>query len=394
MRIAFIGQKGIPMTFGGVEKHVEEMATRLTSRGHEVVVYTRPNYTDKGLTKFKGVELVSCFAVATKHLDAISHTFFSVLDVIFKRKVDIVHFHSIGPSFLIPLVRIFRPRMPIIATFHSQCYCHKKWGWFARTSLRIGECSCCLFSDSLITVSKELKQYAEKKYGCDASYVPNGVPLYDKISADKIKQKWGLETDEYILVVARLLRVKGLHYLIEAFNKTNTYKKLVIVGDSVYTDDYVKQLKKMAKSNKRIIFTGRQNGRELAELFSNAYLYVSPSDLEGMPIAVLEAMSYELPVLMSDISGNRATVGDTGIVFKKGRTDDLQKKLQFALDNPVVTKNKGKRGRKRVERFFEWRQIIEQTERIYREAQEKNVQNFRILPRMTFLKKVVLRLFL
>ncbi len=394
MKIAFIGQKGIPMIFGGVEKHVEEVSTRLAARGHEVIVYTRPNYTNKQLKKYKGVRLISRPVFSTKHLEAISHTFFSVVDVIFRKRVDIIHFHSIGPSFLIFLVKLFKPLTPVVATFHSQCYAHRKWNKFARFSLYLGEFVCCTSSDELITVSKELKQYTEGKYKRCAEYIPNGVPLYEQKQADIIRKHWGLKKGEYILAVSRIIQVKGLHYLIDAYKRVNTYKKLVIVGDGTYSDNYVNKLKEMAAEHPNIIFTGRRQGAVLKELYSNAYIFAQTSDMEGMPIALLEALSYSLPVLISDIPGNRAAAGDVGFVFKKSSVQDLQKILQYALNHPVVAVNKGKRGRKRVERYFEWDKIINQIEERYRHVQTINIRRKKRLPRIMYLKKMVAQLFL
>jgi len=383
------------MIHGGVEKHVEDVAVRLAARGHDVLVYTRPNYTPKELKKYKGVRLISRPVIATKHLDAISHTFFSVIDVIFRRKIDIIHFHSIGPSFLIVLVKIFKPRTPVVATFHSQCYNHEKWSRFARFALRLGEYVCCTFSDSLIAVSGELREYSEQRYQRNVNFIPNGVPLYEKKErADYIKEKWGLEKGEYILFVGRMVRVKGLNYLIEAFKGVDSYKKLVFVGKGTYTDDYEDELKKAAMDDPRIIFVGWQGGKVLAELYSNAYLATQPSESEGMSISLLESMSYGLPVVMSDISGNMAVAGNVAFVFQSKNTKHLKKVLQYALDHPIVASNKGKRGRKIIERSYEWDNLIGQTEKVYQEAIEANKQETRLLPRMMYFKKAMLRLFM
>lgn len=395
MKIAFIGQKGIPMVHGGVEKHVEEVAVRLAERGHEVLVYTRPNYTPKELKKYKGVQLISKPVIGTKHLDAISHTFFSVLDVVFRKKIDVIHFHSIGPSLLIILAKILKPSTPVVATFHSQCYYHEKWSWFARTSLHIGEYACCTFSDSLIAVSKDLRELAMRRYKRNATYIPNGVPLYDKKSkADYINSKWGLEKNGYILYVGRLIRVKGLLNLIKAYKETNTYKKLVLVGEGVYTDDHVAELKREGLEEPKIIFTGRQGGKILQELYSNAFLAVQPSEFEGMSISLLEAMSYGLPVVMSDIPGNKTVAGSSAFMFKNKNAKDLQKTLQYALDHPNIALNKGKKGRKLIEKHYCWEDIISQTEAVYLEALSKHIGAAKRLPRMMYFKKAIMRLFM
>lgn len=264
MKIYFIGQKGIPAIYGGVEKHVEELATRLVKAGHEVFVYTRPNYTAKNLKKYQGVNLISLPTIATKHLDAISNTVRACLDLT-SREVDIIHFHSIGPSSLIWLVKLLKPGAPIIFTFHTKCYEHKKWGVLAKLCLKIGERIACRLADKVIAISPSLSEYALAKHKISAIYLPNGVSLPKIIKAESIK-KIGLKKDNYILTVTRLVEHKGVQYLIAAYQNLKTDKKLVIAGGGVYTDDYVKELKLAAQGNKNIIFTGNQSGKNLAEL--------------------------------------------------------------------------------------------------------------------------------
>ncbi|MBI4778883.1 glycosyltransferase family 4 protein [Candidatus Falkowbacteria bacterium] len=314
MKIYFIGQKGIPAKFGGVEKHVEDLSTRLAKAGHEVFTYTRANYTDKSLKKYQGVNLISLPNIATKHFDAISHTFRACFDLI-KREVDIIHFHSIGPSSLIWLAKLLKPGVPIIFTFHTKCYEHKKWGVLARLCLKTGERIACRLADKVITISPSLTEYARAKYKVNAAYLPNGVSLPKIVKADKIG-KWGLKKDGYILAVTRLVGHKGVQYLIGAYKNLKTNKKLVIVGDGAYTDNYVKELKAAAEGNKNIIFTGNQSGPELAELFSNAYLFVQPSEAEGLSIALLEAMAYKNCPVVSDIRENTDVIKNCGASFK------------------------------------------------------------------------------
>jgi len=365
MRVYFIGQKGVPSTGGGVEKHVEELTARLAKSGWEVFVYTRRNYTDRNLKEWRGVRLISLPSIPTKHLDAISHTFFACLDLIFRQKdADLVHFHAIGPSSLIWLIKIFRPALPVVATFHCQDYFHRKWGFFARLYLRFGEAICCKGADEVISVSRALKRYTMSAYDRESKYIPNGVakPMVKK--ADKIERR-GLKKGNYIFAASRLIRHKGIHYLIEAYNNLDTDKKLVIAGDGAWTDDYVKELKKLAEKNKNIIFTGRQTGDVLAELFSNAFLFVQPSDFEGMSIALLEAMSYGLPILSSDITENKEALYNTGFFFKRGNVEDLANKMAFILKNPALAKKKAIEAEARVKKFYNWNDIARETSKFY-----------------------------
>ncbi len=368
MKIAIIGQKGIPAVSGGVETHVEELAKRLVKRGNEVLVYTRPNYTDKNLREHEGVKLVSLPSVASKNLDAIVHTFLSALHVIFvERKIDVVHFHSIGPSSLLWLVKFLKPMTPVVATFHTQCYVHKKWGDFARIYLKFGEFVCNKVADEVIAISRNLQQYAQVKYKRVVNYIPNGVGVA-KLKDPKHIRKWGLEKDNYIVTISRLVRHKGIHYLIDAFKQLDTDKKLVIVGDSSYTEEYLRELKEQARDNRNIIFTGRQSGDILHELFTNAYLFVQPSESEGLSIALLEAMAYGQAVLASDIPENEEAVRNAGFYFKNKNVDSLKNELSQLLGNKEKVDSKRGQGLARVKLNYDWDMIVRDTEKLYEKA--------------------------
>jgi glycosyltransferase involved in cell wall biosynthesis len=366
MRIAFIGQKGIPSKFGGVEKHVEDLSRRLAAAGHEVLVYTRPNYTDPSLTKWQGVKLISLSSVGTKHLDAITHTVRAIFDVA-RREVDLVHFHSIGPSSMIWLMKLFKPKTPVVATFHTQCYHHQKWGSAARLYLKFGEWICCRLADRTIAVSRTLAKYADHKYRRPITYIPNGVEIKNITGAENIKT-WGLAPDSYLVAVSRLVRHKGLQYLIKAFKETATDKKLVIVGDGAFTDKYVAELKELANGDSRIIFTGNQIGAALDELFANAYLFVQPSESEGLSIALLEAMSYGRGTLVSDIPENLEAVGDGGITFSNKSVSDLHEKLVHLLANPQMVQENGRLNKERVRTHYNWNDITKEIEKVYEQV--------------------------
>jgi len=366
MKIYFIGQKGIPAKFGGVEKHVEDLSTRLVKAGHEVFVYTRTNYTDKNLKKYRGVNLISLPTFATKHLDAITHTFRACFDLA-KREVDIIHFHSIGPSSLIWLAKLLKPGVPVVFTFHTKCYEHKKWGRLAKMYLKFSELIACRSANKIITISPSLTSYAKSKYGINSVYIPNGVSLPKTIKANKIK-KWDLKKDNYILTVTRLVGHKGVQYLIDAYKKLKTSKKLVIVGDGAYTDNYVKDLKASAEGNKNIIFTGNQVGDELAELFSNTYLFVQPSESEGLSIALLEAMSYVKCVLVSDIKENTDVTKNCGFSFKTKNVKSLQLKLIYLLKHPSLVRKYGLLAKAEINKNYNWSKLVVSTIKIYRQT--------------------------
>jgi glycosyltransferase involved in cell wall biosynthesis len=371
MKIAFIGQKGIPAISGGVEKHVEEIAIRMAEQGHEVFVYVRDNYTDKNLKKYKKVNLIHLPSIPTKHLDAISHTFFSSVHALFC-KYDIIHYHAIGPNLMNWIVKVFKPGTALVSTFHCQDYFHQKWGFVARMSLRFGEYMTCKIPDKTICVSKSLSDLAKEKYNSSSVVIPNGAEVAFEKSQEALSE-WGLKEKKYILSVGRLIKHKGVHYLIEAFKKLeDTSKlpnnfKLVIVGEGFHTDDYVKYLKTISEGRENIVFTGKQSGKTLAQLFSHATLFVQPSEAEGLSIALLEAMGYGLAPLVSDIKENLEPIGECGFSFKSKNVNDLADKLAYVLNRPNEARSAGMCARGRIETEYGWDSITKRILETYRE---------------------------
>lgn len=365
MKIAFIGQKGIPTLYGGVERHVENVATRLAENGEEVFVYTRPYYTLQTKSLYRGVRLISLPSLKTKHWDAISHTFFATLHAIAKR-YDVIHYQGVGPALLSFLPRIFRPTTKVITTIHTLDRQNDKWNFFVKTILWAGEWAACAFSHKVIAVSQTLASYIYEAYGINAEYIPNGISENPFETANLITSQFNLKKDEYILSVARLVPHKGLHYLIEAFQEIKTRKKLVIVGDSSFTDEYAEKLKALAKNDSRIIFTGFQTGKMLSELFSGAYCFVQPSEFEGLAISVLEAASYGKCILASDIPANTEVIRTCGVTFQSKNTADLQKKLNAIIKNPRLVREIGKKSRQHVLEHYHWKNIVKELQMVYR----------------------------
>lgn len=365
MKIAFIGQKGIPAKQGGVETHVEMLSTRMAGMGHEVFVYVRDNYTDRNLKEYKGVKLIHLSSISTKHLDAISHTFLATIHAL-SQNYDVIHYQAIGPSFMSWLVKIFKRKVALISTFHCQDYFHQKWGWFARASLKLGEYVTCTIPDKTIVVSKELAKYAKNKYKTESVIIPNGASVNYTSKNDALSQ-WGIKEKKYILNVGRLVKHKGVHYLIEAFKQLeDTGKlpngfKLVVVGDGFHTDDYVKYLKTISENRDNIIFTGTQSGKNLFQLFSHAYLFVQPSEYEGLSVVLLEAMGYGLAPLVSDINENMEVIQDAGVSFKTKNVQNLKDKLAYLLNRPSEAERLGKIARERAQKEYSWDSITERT---------------------------------
>jgi len=382
-KIAFIGQKGIPVSQGGVERHVEELALHLSNNGHSIYVYTRPQWVPKEYKKYDQVNLISLPSLRTKNFDAISHTFLSTLHAIFVLNADIIHYQGVGPSLLAWLPRILNPRIKIVSTIHSADWEHKKWSPFAQFMLKLGAKFACRFSHNVIAISRSLQRYCLTKYKDETNYIPNGVSIPEKNNTieKKVLASFGLLPNKYLLIVSRLVPHKGVHYLIEAFKilKKQTIKndkiqnfKLVIIGSTAFTENYQKFLLKLTNGRSDIIFTGIQTGANLDAIFRNAYLYVQPSESEGLSISILEAMAYGKAVLVSDIEENleliagTAETGSVGFDFQNKNIIDLTQKLKILLEHQSIVHQVGAKAKNYVEVYYNWEEITARTEKIYK----------------------------
>ena len=363
MTIAFIGQKGIPATSGGVERYVESLAVRLARAGHQTVVYTRPNYTASAALDYRGVRLVSLPIIATKNLEAISHCWLATWQAC-RQNVEVIHYQTIGAALTIWLPRLWRPKIKIISTLQSRDYEHGKWRWPARLALRLGERLMCWLSDEVIVVTAEMVNYVQTKYKRSAHYIPNGAETVTASGSDCLAN-YGLTPGGYILSVSRLVPHKGLLTLIKAYRQLNTDCRLVIVGGGAYTDYYIQELKAAARGNGNIIFTGPLFGPALAQLYAHAAVFVQPSESEGLSLSLLEAMSASRPVLVSDIAENLAAVQETGFTFRCRDEDDLAGRLKFILSHPELATAKGQAARQRVEQEFNWDKIVARISQLY-----------------------------
>lgn len=337
MKIVMFGQKTIPSRDGGVEIVVEELSTRLAKQGNEVIVLNRKRKNTPKKSNYKGVKLINTFTINKKSLDALVYAFFATLKARFL-KPDIIHVHAEGPCFFLWLLGKHK-KSKLIATIHGLDWQRGKWGGLASKIIKYGEKQAAKHADKIIVLSNNVKDYFKKTYNRETIFIPNGVNKPELLEANEIKNKWGLTKDSYILFVARIVPEKGLDYLIDAYKniESKTNKKLVIVGGSSHSQDYFNEVSKKCSGVKNIIMTGFQTGNTLAELFSNAYLYVLPSDVEGMPISLLEAMSYGNICLVSDIPENKDVIDSNSFTFKKSDVNDLENKLLYAIDSNFKT---------------------------------------------------------
>ncbi|MEI6288055.1 MAG: glycosyltransferase family 4 protein [bacterium] len=367
MKIALIGQKGIPAKQGGVEKHVQELSTRLAQAGFDVTAYCRPHYTGEKKKNYKKVKIVNLPSINTKHLDAISHTFLATIHSLFQN-YDIIHYHGVGPSLLSWIPRLLNPKTKVIVTFHSVDRKQQKWGLFARVMLTVGEWTACHFPHETITISQTLQKYCLFKFDTETIYIPNGVQISNQKKKKAILEQYGLEPKKYFLVASRLVKHKGIQTLIKAYQKIKTDKKLVIVGGGSNTGNFTEELKNLARPTSNIVFTGEQVGLELETLFRNAYLFVQPSEAEGLSIALLEAMSYGLPVIVSDIEENLEAMDGHGLSFKNKNVNDLSRQLNFAIKHPIIISKNAKLAKRQTDKKYNWDDIVSRTIGLYEQT--------------------------
>jgi glycosyltransferase involved in cell wall biosynthesis len=360
MHIVMMGCKGIPATYGGVERAVEELSIRLARHGHRVTVLCRNHYTPK-MTRYENVEIVRLPTIRQKHLEMIVHTLLSALYVAVKR-CDLVHIHSVEPAVVAPFVRLFHP---VVATSHGQTYRRDKWGRVFRRLSRTAERIFISTPCKCTAVSRTLTAYYVRRYGKAVEFIPNGVTLQEPAGPEHLKQ-FGLDKDGYILFVGRLLATKGPQLLIDAYKKVRPNLKLVIAGGSSHTDRYEKMLKKEASED--IIFVGFQYGECLRALYSNCRLFVFPSYIEGLPLVLLEALSFLRPVVFSDIPENLEIADGLGVPFQCGSVDDLAGKLRDALSNTDRLAALRPATLERLSREFNWDRVADQYLQAYQEV--------------------------
>ncbi|MDF2537578.1 MAG: glycosyltransferase family 4 protein [Herbinix sp.] len=374
LKIAMIGHKRIPSREGGVEIVVEELSDRLTASGHEVHAYNRSGHHVSGkkfdssntncsyLKKYKGIRIITIPTLQNGKWNALIYSVFGTLRAMVGH-YNIIHYHAEGPCAMLWLPHLFGIRT--VATIHGLDWQRGKWGGFASKYLKFGEKAAAKYADEIIVLSKNIQNYFRNTYGREVSFIPNGIVRPVIKSVDVIWRKWQLQKDEYLLYLARIVPEKGLHYLIEAYRALPITKKLVIAGGSSHTDEYKREIMQKAAGDERIIFTDFIQGEELEELYSNAYLYILPSDLEGMPISLLEAMSYGNCCVVSDIPECLEVVEDMAVSFTKGDVTDLTKKLTWLMDNPDIVNAYKEKASDFICHKYDWDMVVRNTVELY-----------------------------
>lgn len=368
LAISMFGQKRLSRE-GGIEIVVKELCTRMAQDGHKITCYNRSGHHVSGAefdkkNEYEGICQKSVPTIEKKGLAAVSSSFFAALYSAFG-KYDVVHIHAEGPAFFSWLPKMFGKR--VVVTIHGIDWQREKWkSGFGSKFIRQGEKNAVKYADEIVVLSKGVQDYFKDTYGRETRFIPNGVNRPEIQSAKLITEKFDLTKDSYILFLGRLVPEKGLRYLIEAFKAVKTNKKLVIAGGSSDTDSFMKELQESAKSDNRIIFTGVVQGQLLDELYSNAYIYTLPSDLEGMPLSLLEAMSYGNCCLVSDIPECVEVVEDKALVFKKSDTEDLRTTLQKACEHPEHVAELKQTAADFICPKYNWDNVVEETVKLYR----------------------------
>ncbi len=362
--ICYYGHKRVPSREGGVEVVVEELAVRMAAMGHDVTCYNRRRRKDVKKVSYKGVTIKSVPTIDRRGMAAVTGSFFAAIRAAFGR-YDIVHIHAEGPAFMCWLPKFMGKR--VIVTIHGLDHRRAKWGRLASAFIMMGEKNAVKYADEVIVLSRGVEQYFEDTYKRKTIYIPNGVSRPQRREASLITDKFGLEKDSYILYLGRLVPEKGVEHLVSAYRKLKSAGnyKLVIAGGSSDTDEFTEKLKKEAADDKNIIFTGFVQGKLLEELYSNAYVYVLPSELEGMPLGLLEAMSYGNCCLTSDIAENSDVTGEHGITFMTNDDDDLAAKLQMLADNPDMVQKYKREAADYICAKYNWEDVAKRTLEVY-----------------------------
>ncbi len=368
MKIFVTGTRGIPDIPGGVEKHCQELYPLIAAQGQEIFLATRKSYVNGNRqASWQGVQLVHTFAPHKKSLEAIVHTFLAIIKARLVNP-DIVHIHAVGPGLMAPFARLLG--LKVVVTNHGPDYDRRKWGKTARIMLRLGEYCGGRFGNEVIVISQVIADIVRERCSRESNLVYNGVPLAEKSKSASFLEEIGVAPGKYVLAVSRFVPEKGLDMLVRAFQGIKGDQKLLIAGDADHETEYSKKLKRLIAQNDRVVSTGYITGEPLNQVFSHARLFVLPSFHEGLPIALLEAMSYGLSVLVSDIPANLEVDLAPERYFRCGDETDLKIKMEALLKQDLTEREK-RDMRLQIAEKYTWLKIAEQTVEVYRKAMKR-----------------------
>lgn len=366
MKIAMIGHKRIPGREGGIEVVVEELSVRMAALGHKVCAYNRKTKRRQERSEYKSVRIITVPTIEKKSTDAVVYSFLATIHALFG-KYDVIHYHALGPSAMLFIPHLFH--IPTVVTVHGLNYKTPKWRGFGEKYIYWGEKITAKYADEIIVLSKKQKEYFKKKYHRETTYIPNGITMDTLLAPKIIKERWGLEKWGYILMVSRIVPGKGIEHLVEAYKRIDTKLPLVLAGESRFAEKYYEELKEQIAGDGRIIMVGFISGDVLKEMYSNAALFVFPSEAEGMPLSLLEALSYNVPCLVSDIPENLEVAQDYAQSFRAGDIDDLEEQLKNCLAH------RGelfvRESRSYIRENYNWDNVVGKTLKCYEESMKK-----------------------
>ena len=371
MKIAMIGHKALPSRIGGIEVVVTELATIMAAKGHEVIAYNRwrngQDHDEAEADVYQGVQLRRVSSPQIPGVNA-AVSAFTAARAAAREKPDVIHFHAEGPA--IASIAAHRRHIPVVVTVHGLDWQRKKWGWFARNFLRLAERTFVKYADEIIVLSPGNEEYFRKTYGRETIRIPNGIRRMEYLAPNLIREKWGLERDGYVLFLARIRPEKGVEYLIRAFRQVKTDKKLVIAGPADQ-EEYDEEMRKLAEGDPRIVFTGFATGDALKELYGNCCCYCLPSEIAGMPLTLLEALSAGCRCLVSDIPENTGVAPGYLHIFPSKNAEKLQESL-----TALVNMNRDQEAREKqiafIEERYSWQDVADRTIAVYEQAIRKH----------------------
>jgi len=373
LRIAAVGLRGLPSAYSGLERAAEALYAELARRGHEVTAYCRSEYVPDGAGEHRRIRLRRAPAIRTRALDTLSHAAASLADAVFRGRYDLVHLHALAPALFSPLCRA--RGVPTVATVQGLDWQRAKWRGLGARVLRRAERAMVRNVDRLIVVSEDLRRYFADAYARHADLIPNGVEPAPARPADGGRLRpFGLEAGRYVVLVARLVPEKRVEDLLAAFRAVMTPHRLAIVGDGTFTPRYVAELRAVAAADARVVFTGFQEGDALDALFRGAAVYVLPSELEGLPMSLLEGIAYGVPAVVSDIPPHRdllAAVPGYDLFFPPRDVGALAERLARALAEPGRYRPVAERARAAVTTSHSWAAVADATERVFAAALER-----------------------
>ncbi len=365
LRIAFMGGRGVVSKYSGIESYYEAVGSRLAARGHEVTVYCRTYFTPD-IREYWGMRILRLPVWRSKHFETVIHTALSTAHAL-TQDYDVIHYHALGPALFAFIPRLFGIKTAV--TVQGLDGQRKKWGRVASLVLGLGERAAIRCADSTMVVSRSLQHYYRSRYAADAIYIANGAQLRDKLPGSKLAE-WGLTPGEYVLFLGRFSPEKNCHLLVQAFEGAEVSTHLVLAGGGSEADPYCEELQNHA--SEKIRFLSYVSGSALDELLGNAMLFVLPSDLEGLSLALLDAMGAGLCVLASDIPENHEVVDGVGFTFQPGSLEDLRQMLRVLIASPSVRAEAGRRARQRVLASYDWDQITREIESEYLRITERS----------------------